>query len=166
MGAPENAAARPGRGLKIALALSLGLNLLIAGVVIGTLIGGAGRPPGEVRDLGFGPFAEALSPEDRAALRQAFLAEAPDLRGMRRAMRSDMAGLLAALRADPFDPAALRAALDAQDARAQGRLDLGKRLLADRLIALTPAERAAFADRLQAAMTHGRGHRGEDPGGR
>ena len=41
-----------------------------------------------VRDLGFGPFTEALNREDRAALRQAFLAKAPDLRQARQRVRA------------------------------------------------------------------------------
>lgn len=165
MTTPEPAPARarrvaPGRGLKIALAISLALNLAVAGIVGGTLLGGLRpSPPPEVRDLGFGPFGRALSPDDRAALRRAFLAEAPDMRGMRREMRADLADLLGALRAVPFDAAALRAAFDAQDARARERLDLGQRLLADRLIAMTDPERAAFADRLQDVLTRGPGDR-------
>lgn len=157
--------AASGRGLKIALAISLALNLGVAGIVGGTLLGRFGPPPPpEIRDLGFGPFGQALSPEDRAALRAAFVAEAPDMRGMRREMRADLADFLQALRADPFDPDALRAAFDAQDARARERLDLGQRLLTDRLIAMTGAERLAFADRLQEGLTRGR--RGPEGKGR
>jgi uncharacterized membrane protein len=164
---PGGPAARPGggRGLRIALAISLALNLLVVGVAGGALLAGAGHPPRPVvRDLGFGPFGQALSPADRAALRDAFAAEAPDMRGMRREMRSDLARLLAALRADPFDPAALRAALESQGARARERLDLGQRLLADRLVAMSVAERQAFADRLQAALSRGRGADGRGHG--
>jgi uncharacterized membrane protein len=150
-----------GRALRIALAVSLALNLAVAGVVGGTLLAGVGHPPRPVvRDLGFGPFGQALSADDRAALRAAFEAEAPDMRRMRREVRADLARLLAALRAEPFDAAALRAALEAQGAHARERLDLGQRLLADRLIAMSVAERQAYADRLQAAQARGRGEGG------
>jgi uncharacterized membrane protein len=142
-----------GRAVKIALAISLALNLVVVGIVGGTLLRRVGEPPRPVvRDLGFGPFALALSPDDRAALQRAFEAEGPGMRGLRRKMHDDLAGLLAALRAEPFDSGALRAALEAQDTRARERLDLGQRLLADRLIAMSDVERRAFADRLQAAL--------------
>lgn len=155
------------RRLKIALGLSLALNLVVAGIVAGAAVRGFGHPPPPmVRDLGFGPFARALSPADREALMQAYREATPD---MRDTMRAEVGALLAALRADPFDAAALQAALSAQDARARERLELGQRLLDERLLSFAPAERQAFADRLQEALTHGPGRdgpRGKDASGR
>lgn len=151
----------PGRGIRIALAVSLALNLAVAGVVGGTLLGGWGRPPNPtVRDIGFGPFTAALSAQDREALGRAFREQAPDMRGMRREMRAEAGQMLQALRADPFDKTALLQAIAAQDARGKARLELGQRLLAERLIAMTPAERAAFADRLEQSLNRGRNQRG------
>jgi Spy/CpxP family protein refolding chaperone len=118
-----------------------------------------------VRDIGFGPFTAALSPEDRAALGQAFREEAPDLRGMRRDMRAEMGQLVQALRSAPFDEAALRAAIAVQDARGRARLELGQRLLAERLVAMTPGEREAFANRLEQIMDRGRDRRHGGSGG-
>ncbi len=153
----------PGRGIRIALAVSLAVNLAVAGVVGGTLLGGWGGPPNPmIRDIGFGPFTAALSPQDRDALGRAFRDQAPDMRGMRREMRAEVGQMLQALRADPFDKAALMTAIAAQDARGKARLELGQRLLAERLIAMSPAERAAFADRLEQAMTRGREERRGD----
>ncbi|MGL5361762.1 MAG: periplasmic heavy metal sensor, partial [Bosea sp. (in: a-proteobacteria)] len=90
------------RGLRIALALSVALNLAVVGVVGGALLrrddGAQGR--GMVRDLGFGQFNQALTPEDRAELRQRFVRQAPGLFHDRKAMRADLDALLAALRAD------------------------------------------------------------------
>lgn len=146
-------AAPSGRGLKIALGLSLMLNLAVAGLVVGAVINQ--RAPGRsdmVRDLGFGPYTEALSDEDRVALRRSFMREVPDLRDMRRAMRADLDDLLAVLRAEPFDPAALESVLARQNARMSERIVLGQRLLFDRVAAMTPAARAAFADRLEQVL--------------
>lgn len=150
-----------GRGMKIALAASLALNLGIAGVVGGSLIVGALHHdrPMMVRDLGFGPFTDALSPEDRAALRASFLAEAGDFRAARREVRAEFAAFLAALRADPFDAEALRVVMAQQNARARDRMELGQRLLADRLAAMPPEARLAFADRLEARLSRNRGDR-------
>lgn len=149
----------PGRGLRIALAVSVALNLAVVGVVAGALwrMDGDGRPPSAVRDLGFGPFAGALTDEDRRELRRAFLGRAPDLRETRTAMRQDMAAVLAALRADPFSTDGLRAALDRATARTVDRLALGQDLIFDRISAMSPEARRAFADRLEQGLSRGRG---------
>jgi uncharacterized membrane protein len=146
--ANKTVAQRPGRRVKIALALSLALNLVIAGVVGGAMLRD-GPPKGGGRDFGLGPLSEALSREDRKALRQAFVERHPDIRGERREMQADFAALVVALRADPFDPAALDAALGAIAARNQALLDTGRDLVAERLKAMSQEERAAFAERLE-----------------
>jgi Heavy-metal resistance len=62
---PVPAAPRaPGRWMRVALVLSLAVNLLVAGMAVGVALRG-GPPETAVRDLGFGPFAAALSPADR-----------------------------------------------------------------------------------------------------
>lgn len=146
-----------GRWLRLALILSVALNLAVAGVVAGAwLRAGPGErraPDAAVRDLGFGPFAGALSEEDRRALRRAYLQRSPDLREVRRQMRADMAGVLAALRAEPFAPDALQSALRDAGARTAERLELGQSLLLERIEAMTPEARRAFADRLEAGLT-------------
>lgn len=152
-GQEQGAARASGRGIRIALAVSLALNLAVAGIVGGSLLGGKGRPGNPmVRDIGFGPFTAALSPEDRATLGRAFRDEAPDMRNM----RADMRQIVQALRATPFDEAALREAMAGMVVRGRTRLELGQRLLFDRLVAMTPEERDAFADRLQQVMERGR----------
>jgi uncharacterized membrane protein len=148
----------PNRGLRIALAVSVALNLGILGMMAGAWFnhdGPAGRG-GDFRDLGFGPFTEALSPADRAALRKAFIARMPDLREARRAMRQTQQDLLAALRADPFDRARLETVLAAQSDRSASQLAMGQSLLKDLLVQMTPEARRSFADRLEERLSHGR----------
>lgn len=141
-----------GRGLKIALALSLALNLAVAGLVIGAWASDHGPRRGMPRDLSFGPFSEALSPQDRRALRKAFVDRTPDLRAARQAAREEFDALLAALRARPFDPAALSTALAAIEERNATRLELGRSLIEARLTTMEEADRLAFADRLETAL--------------
>ena len=105
--------ARSGRGVKIALAISVALNLAVAGMVLGAFLSDDGPRRGMPRDLGFGPFTEALSPEDRRALRRAFMDMAPDFHSAHTAARAEFDTLLATLRATPLDPAALTTALTA-----------------------------------------------------
>jgi uncharacterized membrane protein len=146
-----------GRGLRIALAVSVALNLAVVGVVVGALVkhdGPAGRMEG--RDLGFGAFTEALNPDQRATLRRGFIAKMPDLRAARQEMRADQKTLLASLRAEPFDPAALSAVLTSQSQRAAGQLAVGQGLLRDLLLSMDAEARHGFADRLEERLKKGR----------
>ncbi|QYZ68525.1 periplasmic heavy metal sensor [Neotabrizicola shimadae] len=153
------------RGLKIALAVSVALNLAVAGLVAGAVLKSGPMRDQMVRDLGFGPFAEALSDSDRKELRRAFVDRSPGLRDLRETLRKDMAGVLAALRAQPFDPAALRAALEVQTERLTGQMQMGQLLLAERIDSMSEAERLAFADRLEESMKRGRGKKDDKSDG-
>ncbi len=149
--APASAPAASGRGVKIALAISVALNLAVAGMVAGAWMQG-GHDRGMPRDLSFGPFSEALGPEDRRALRKALLDRAPGFREARQAAQAEFAALLAALRASPFDPAAAQSALVAIEVRNAGRLELGRSLIEARITQMSEADRLAFADRLENSL--------------
>lgn len=162
---PEPAPRRSGRWLAVALVISVGLNLLVAGFVAGALLSREARdgrpaPAALARDLGLGPYVAALSPSDRRAIGRAVRAEiraqgAPD-RG-RIEIRRSFAGVLAALRAEPFDEGALADLLAAQVERAESRRRLGQEAFVAQLAEMTPQERRAFADRLERILTRGRG---------
>ena len=158
-GAGDGIGGGSGRGLRIALAVSVALNLLVVGIIGGAMLrdGPRGRMMG---DLEFGPFTQALTRDDRAALRQAFVQRMPEMRDMREQMRGDFAGLLAALRAEPFDAEVLRGLMAAQSDRMAERLAIGQELLVERVEAMTPEARAAFADRLEDGLRHGPQGRG------
>jgi uncharacterized membrane protein len=147
------------RRLRIALIASLGVNLLVLGTVAGAVFLGPGDGPRrfEVRDIGFGPFDRALTREDRDALRQAFVDRAGTMRDGWRQMRADLELFLTILRVEPFDPAALQAVAELQADRMQERFALGQDLLMQRIVAMTEAERLAFADRLEEALRRPRG---------
>lgn len=144
------------RRLKIAFAVSLAMNLAVAGLVAGVWLhdGGPGRGGGP-RDLAFGPFSEAFSPADRKALRAALRDNMAEIRANRVAARAEFKSLLAALRADPYVPAAADAALGAIVTRNAARLAQGQKLLAERIAAMAPQDRLAFADRLEKALRRG-----------
>jgi uncharacterized membrane protein len=157
---PPSALPAPSRvpgWIKAVLAASVALNLGIAGLALGAWLGDrphGGRMP---RDLSFGPFGEALSRDDRRALRLAFETRMPGMKPDREAARAEIDTLLAALRAEPYDAAALTAALQAIEDRLSGRIELGRSLLEEHILAMTEAERAAFAARLQEVLRHGSG---------
>lgn len=150
--------APPKRGLKIALAVSVALNLAVAGLIGGMALHGGpgGRGDVMVRDFGFGPFEDALQPQDRAALRETVRARMGDIRAARQQMQRDGLAILAALRAEPFDPAALTAALKTQSQNISNRLTFGSDVMRDFVLGLTPEARTAFADRLERQMGRGR----------
>ncbi|WP_309668379.1 periplasmic heavy metal sensor [Tabrizicola sp.] len=139
--------------VKILLALSLAFNLGILGIVAGARMkDGHGDKGGLPRDVSFGPFSEALSRQDRQALREALLSKAPEFRAAREAARAEFDTLLAALRADPFDPDAVREALAAIEQRNASRLELGRTMIETRIFDMAEAERLAFADRMEAGL--------------
>lgn len=160
---PPAPSPKPGRGLRIALAVSVALNLGVAGIVGGSFLhDGPGGRGDMIRDMGFGPFDEALSPGDRDSLRKSLVQHAGDLRAARQQMQSDATAILTALRASPFDPAGLTTALGAQEQHLADRLKLGTGVMRDFLVALPQDERAEFADRLEEHMRHGRGDKGAE----
>ena len=144
---------RAPRWMRWLLIGSLTVNLLVAGTLVGAIFdGGRGGSRGGITDIGLGPFTEALSREDRAALRDDFVARVPNFRKDRRQDRRDAAALLAQLQAQTLDEAALRATFAAQRARIAARVDVGQDLLIARIVAMSPEQRAAFAGRLAQAM--------------
>jgi uncharacterized membrane protein len=155
-----------GKGLRIALAVSVALNLAVAGMAVGSFMHDRDGPAG-VRELGFGPFTEALSREDRAGLRRSLVAKLPEMRQVRQEVMQDSQNLLAALRADPFVEAQLTAVMEAQRARMAQRLEIGQGLMRDLLLAMTPEARLAFAARLEERLHHGgKGDDGKGDGGK
>lgn len=157
---------RQGRGqgpagpawLRVVLVLSLAANLAVAGGVIGALLGG--RPgedtaPREIaRELGLGPYLRALPEGERRALGRTVLREmrAGDAPPPRAALRESFAQVLAALRAEPFDGGRFAALLTAQTEAAERVRQAGQAALIERLDAMTPEARRAYADRLEAAL--------------
>ncbi|WP_394154495.1 periplasmic heavy metal sensor [Loktanella salsilacus] len=135
------------RIMRIALAISLAVNLAVAGLALGfALRGHDGKPPRDF-DMSLGPVARALLPEDRLAIRNA-LKTNPDM-PQRRPRADDIADLVAALSADPYDSQALRATLAQPVGRAAKVQDIAATVLADRIDAMSPADRLALAGRLQ-----------------
>lgn len=143
-----------GRGVKIALGLSLALNLLIVGLVGGAVLGRGGAPErgdpaASLRSLAAGPLTEVLSESERGDLRRG-LAESrdrirPDTVALMQAFR-EFSGLLTA---EPFDREALAEILGAQRGRMQSLMETGHEVLLDELEAMSPAQRADLAQRLE-----------------
>lgn len=141
--------------IRIALVLSLGLNLAVAGMFIGAKVAGGDtrnwdRGGAETR---IGPYGRAFSKEDRAALREKFRAGAGDFREHRKTIRAASTAFAETLRAAPFDIDAARAALAAQRGAQIALQDEGQELMLTHLASMTPEARAAFADTLEQNLT-------------
>ncbi|WP_224815538.1 periplasmic heavy metal sensor [Hasllibacter sp. MH4015] len=158
-----------GRWVKIALAVSLALNLAIVGLIGGVVLGREGGPGDRgtapaLRTLGLGPFVVALSREDRQDLRGRIEAQGNPLREERRAIGRSLRAVQEALRADPFDRAAAEAALRASRTSAIALQEAGHTALLDQVETMTAEERRALADNLERMMRR-LGGRGRAPGG-
>lgn len=143
----------PSSGVKIALAISVALNLAVAGLAVGAWLNGGHRDM--PRDMSFGPFSEALDTSDRKAIRRALLDRVGEFRASRNEARAEFQTLLNTLRADPFDADAMKAALSAIETRNAQRLELGRSLIETRLIEMSKEDRNAFADRLEKGLRRG-----------
>lgn len=151
---PPHAPKPPFRWGRVVLFVSLAVNLAVAGMIGGAMLGRFDHKRAEyaARDISFGLFAEALSEGDRKALRRAYGETKRDIRADRNQMQDDLQSVLAALRAEPFVAATLGAALDRGAARAAERQALGQIVLLQRLETMSVADRAALADRLEQSL--------------
>ncbi len=139
---------RGGRGwLRWVLPVSLGLNLVAAGVIGGALIKGP-PPPAPIPGPALWRYARALPDPYRHDLGQALRASRGDWAGPREALRGQQAALAAALTAEPFDRKAVEAVLTRQTQVTDALAGRGVGLLIEQVDRMDPAERAAYAEAL------------------
>ncbi len=138
------------RWVRPLLIASLALNLAVIGAVAGfALIGGHGgrdgRAPGGPEGM---PYFRALGDAERKEMRAALRRDFREHRGSRGQVTEDYRAALDALRAEPFERAALLAVLERQGARGRARFLAGQRVMVDFVAEMTPEDRASYADRL------------------
>ena len=146
--------AKPRRWPKILLGVSLALNLLVLGVVGGAIwrFGGPHDMRSAPRSIGAAMFHE-LPREDRRALREGSSKGHADRRVRQQA---EAKAVDAALRATPFDRAALETVLEGQSSqRAHFQKSVQDAWL-DRIAGMSTTERLAYAERLSARLTERR----------
>lgn len=157
---------RQGRGWRIALVVSLALNIAVLGAIGGWALRhgigpdrGHGPHSARLATLG-GPLTHALDREGRRDIARQLRGAPGTYRDRRAALRQSFEEVLGELRAQPFDPAGMAARLDAQRAQVTERLAAGHAALVAHLAAMNDAERAAYADRLEDHLRHWRQHHG------
>lgn len=153
-----------GRWLKLALVVSLALNLAVIGAVASRWVG-----HGWNHDHRHGRGAQALHmpPGMRLyarampdAARERLLAEvaARDetwIQG-RAALRDRVDEMVQALRAEPLEPARLAELMAAQHAAMASMINEGQRLMVEQIAAMSPGDRGLFADRLERMLAERR----------
>ena len=142
------------RWVKILLALSLGLNMLIIGAVGGMAIShwNGSMPQPNIRDMSYGLYTRALSPEDRKAIGQALRSEAGTIQENMPRIREQYRALLVALRADRYDKQRVHQLVMDQQKMMLGRQKAGQRLFLEHIDAMSPKARRDFAARLERAL--------------
>lgn len=156
--------------LKALFALSLTLNLLVIGAIVGVRVGefGPDRHPRSMHDrvrvdLALGPFARSLPEEARRDAMRMLDDRAGAHKLSRDALAQQFTDMLAILRSEPFDAEALGEIFDAQSDSARGRAVIGRDVLLEQIETMSDEERARYADRLergfQRAMSRVQGDR-------
>lgn len=143
---------------RVVLGLSLALNVLVLGVVLGGILGHRhdfDRDRHSDRFAEIGPYSRALTETDRAALRARLREAAPQVRQNRKAVRESFDAVLAALRAEPFEVDRVETLLVSQSDWISDQIAITRRVLLDRLGQMSPEERRAFADRLEQVLRRG-----------
>lgn len=154
------------RGLIILLGVSLAANVFVGGLVVGRHFGGPLKHRGHhaiEMARGFGPAGHeefaALSPAAREAFRKAFRPNREDLREKHAEMRRLRAAVAAAVAADPWERAAVEAALaDLRAAEAEQATALSM-LMIDAFEGLSAADRQALVKAMESRRKGPKGQR-------
>ncbi len=147
---------KPRRLTRVLLIGSLALNLLIVGVVGGAAISlRGGSDKGPVSDRFGSPHIKALTFDDKRevgrAIRSAYRKSNVD----HRADHQHYQEALVVLRSSPLDEAALRDLVMTLDQAGERRRAMARDVFLAKIISMSDAERAAYADRLEEVLQRG-----------
>lgn len=166
----DNTKPRLSLRLRALLYTSVAFNLLILGIATGIGFNfhkGAGPEIGGKPDRGGSYYTRALNDEQRRGLRDhlrdRFDAEQGPSERRLRGRDQIFMDIAAAMKAEPFDAQAVSDLFDEQTRQNADRLERGQIALRDFLLQLDPAERVAFADRLERDILK-RANRPDDAG--
>jgi hypothetical protein len=130
------------------LVASLTANFLVVGLAIGAAIGGHDMHRPRSIELALGPFARALDEGDRRAIARDLMMR-DGMRPPSRAERAyQMEQLVSALKAAPYSPDDVKAIVESQSSWVQQMQTAAQEAVLERINAMAPEARLAFADRL------------------
>lgn len=143
--------------MKVLLVASLLLNFAVAGVLLGLMNSGKERPRGSERQIS---WILRFMPEDRREeAERLFDDRREELRRLYRDRPKFLAQVIAAIRADPFAPETLEAAMRAHRANSDERRLIVEETLVELLKGFTQEERIEFADAMEAQLARVRQRR-------
>ena len=151
-------AAKPMRGwIKILLAVSLALNMMVIGAVGAAMYsfkfrGGDHGP----RSANYGPYSRALSREDRKEIGRELRKELKSFNAQKPAKRDAYLALQAALEADVYDKETVHKLIIGHQKFGLKRQEIAQRLFLEHLDSMTPDERRKYSKRLERAVKRGR----------
>lgn len=148
--------ARTALWVKLALCLSLALNLLVVGFVAGSVLRNGGAGPNGARAPALGtigvPYILALPREDRREMFRNLRRNGGEALPDRRMRRAMFDAVLVALREEPFDPEKIEAA-----ARRQAHVSIAvqqrvQKAWIETISAMSEDERQAYADAVELSL--------------
>ena len=148
--------------IKALLVVSLAANVAIAGVFAGALMKDKERGHGGSRQV---EWILKFVPEERRDEAEAlFESRRKELRDLQRSSMDDMTAIVEAIRAEPFSPETLNAALSTRRASRRARDEVVQGGLVELMQNFNAEERTHFADRLEERLVHWKKKRrqGED----
>lgn len=141
---------------RVVLVASLAANLIVVGLVAGAIVrGGDGDQrvrPMASRDFGFGPYIGAFDDKSRRDVGRAFMREAGGPKQLRSDLEAHFDAVIASLNASPFDVDAFSGLLDQRQDAMTASQRTGGRLVVEHVAAMSDAERAIYAERLQEVL--------------
>lgn len=150
-----NASGTP-RWIKALLAGSLALNFAVIAGAIGMAVTFDGPPPPDGGMPGVGGYIRSLDDHHRRefgdAMRGAF-----EKRPSRETFMAEGREMIALIRAEPFDPAALKSHIEQVSARFEAGRRAGDDALIQIVAGMSQAERQKYADRLEKRLSKGFG---------
>ena len=152
---------RTPKRVKVALAISLAINVLVAGAIAGAVLHGGDRDRSSFDKRGgdtaaIGIYGRALEKLDRRAigqrLRDGRAARGQEIRAELGELVREASGLLKQM---PFDEGAFSDVLLRQQGLIKGRSDSMQDALVEQIAAMSPEQRAEYAERLEELLERG-----------
>jgi uncharacterized membrane protein len=139
---------KPNRVWRIVLVSSLAVNLLMIGVIGGSVVRGGGRPPAGF-ELQLGSLTTALSQKDRRAIGDQIRRNASRSGQIRSERREAVEALMRALEAQPFDAETLELVIRSQQDRQSELQGTALDAFVSHISDMTAEERTDFVKRLR-----------------
>ena len=134
----------------ILLGVSLALNLLFVGAIVGAFAKGGGKRggPPDLRAVS-APYVAAFDRQAKREMRNDMRAQLPTRKAVEAANKANYEAFLETVRTEPFDAARASQIMESQFERGAKFQSVGRQVAIKRISEMSPQERNVYADRLQ-----------------